>query len=366
MTNRSVDLPTSGRFAARMYDQFPPGWDDFIGSTPHGSHLQTEGWARVQEARGWRPFGLVVTSGDEVVSQAMVVMRSIRAFGNIAYVAGGPLVAAPGLRARQASIESLTGFARAERVRLLVVGAPPEEPDTMVALLDRGFGPTHITITLPATVKLDLQPDEDDLLSGMKSKMRYNVRKALRSGATVRQGTSADVPTLHCLIGATASRQGFVVPPLAHFQAMHDILAVQDQARLFIAELEGVPVAAILAVTWGDTVVYKRGGWSGEASEHRPNELLHWTAIRWAKDNGYRWYDFDGIDPTVAEAVLRGEPIPPSNTESVSRFKLGFGGTPVLLPAPLSFVPNPIFRLGYNHLFPRIGHVGPIRRLQAT
>ncbi len=366
MSTGNPPIGLGGGFAARVHDRFPAGWDGFIERAPHGSHLQTEGWGRVQEARGWRALGVAVSSASELVSQSMVVMRPIRGFGKVAYVAGGPLVATPERAAHQASIEALIGLARKQKVRLLVVGAPPGEPDTVEALQGAGFGPTHITITLPATVKVDLEPDEDDLLSGMKSKMRYNIRKAMRSGATVRQGTSADVPSLHRLVSATASRQGFVVPPLAHLQAMHDVLAERGHARLFLAEVEGVPVAGILTVTWGDTVVYKRGGWSGDASEHRPNELLHWTAIRWAKNNGYRWYDFDGIDPTVAEAVMRGEPIPPSNTESVSRFKLGFGGTPVLLPEPLSFVPNAVFRLGYNHLFPRIGHLGPIRRLQGT
>jgi hypothetical protein len=41
--NRSVDNPVSGHSAARLHDDVPPGWGDFIESIRHGSHLQTGG-----------------------------------------------------------------------------------------------------------------------------------------------------------------------------------------------------------------------------------------------------------------------------------------------------------------------------------
>ena len=59
-------------------------------------------------------------------------------------------------------------------------------------------------------------------------------------------------------------------------------------------------------ISFGDTVVYKRGGWSGRHGDHRPNEFMHWSAMLWAQQNRYRYYDFDGVYP--------------------NQFKLGFGG----------------------------------------
>jgi hypothetical protein len=37
-----------------------------------------------------------------------------------------------------------------------------------------------------------------------------------------------------------------------------------------------------------------RGGWSGEHRSRRPNEALDWAGIRWAAEQGLRWYDFHG------------------------------------------------------------------------
>ena len=44
-------------------------------------------------------------------------------------------------------------------------------------------------------------------------------------------------------------------------------------------ELGDEPVSAMLAIPFGDTVVYKRGAWTGEHGALRPNEALHWAAI---------------------------------------------------------------------------------------
>ena len=79
--------------------------------------------------------------------------------------------------------------------------------------------------------------------------------------------------------------------------------------RLIASDEDG-PVSVILIVGFGPSVVYKRGGWSGRAGSSRPNELLHWSAMLWAKEQGYRTYDLDGIDPAVARMVMNGEPIP--------------------------------------------------------
>jgi lipid II:glycine glycyltransferase (peptidoglycan interpeptide bridge formation enzyme) len=113
-------------------------------------------------------------------------------------------------------------------------------------------------------------------------------------------------------------------------------------------------VAAVVAIPFGDTVIYKRGAWSGRQGNRRPNEVLHWTAIKWAKAQGYHYYDFEGIDPRAARAIVHGEPCPDSLTQSVTSFKLGFGGQVTLFPGAYNYVYNPFLRWAYNTVFPKI------------
>jgi lipid II:glycine glycyltransferase (peptidoglycan interpeptide bridge formation enzyme) len=224
-----------------------------------------------------------------------------------------------------------------------------------------GFGDTHLKTALAATTILDLRPDPDDLMKAMKSKTRYNIRLGERSGVTVRLGTHQDVAVFHSMLMKTAERQGFVPNSLTHLEDLHETLG--DWCRIFLAEVDGRAVAGMLAMTFGDTVVYKRGAWSGDEGDKRPNEVMHWGVIQWAREHGFTRYDFDGIEPDIARTVLAGEKVSGSATESVTRFKLGFSGEILLLPETVSFVPNRVLRFGYDRMYPQIAHFGPVKQL---
>jgi lipid II:glycine glycyltransferase (peptidoglycan interpeptide bridge formation enzyme) len=131
------------------------------------------------------------------------------------------------------------------------------------------------------------------------------------------------------------------------------IMVPRGHASLFIAEFAGEPLSAALLIAFGGMVSYKRGGWSGEQGNLHPNELLHWTAIRWAKREGYRYYDFEGVD---LPAHVPGAHLDPaaSRVRSVSAFKTGFGGDLVLLPQAYELVDNPVLRRGYDWVGPRL------------
>ena len=81
---------------------------------------------------------------------------------------------------------------------------------------------------------------------------------------------------------------------------------------------------------------------------------MHWTAIKWSKAQGYRYYDLGKIEPVAAEAVQRSEPLTGDLIRSVSRFKLGFGGDARLMPGAYDYVYNPILRWAYSVIYQRI------------
>ena len=157
--------------------------------------------------------------------------------------------------------------------------------------------------------------------------------------------------------------QGFTPDSEAYYAEMMRILSPHGYFKLFLAEYEGEVVSCMLAVPFGDTIIYKRGAWSGIHGEKRPNEAMHWAAIRWAKEQGYRYYDFDGMEPLVARLALAGEPIPHNMIETVTRFKLGFNGLIVLRPGVYEYVYNPILRWGYNSVYPRISNSPRLKKI---
>jgi lipid II:glycine glycyltransferase (peptidoglycan interpeptide bridge formation enzyme) len=283
------------------------------------------------------------------VAVAQLLTKSVSVFGSFGYLDRAPLVDPRHPEALPMLIGAITNVARARSVRLLV--SQPPSPTAAEAMAEAGFSPTDLLIALPATVRVDLSPDTDAILAGMKSKTRYNVRKGLRSDLTVREGDRSDAAVFQQMLEATARRQDFESNPIDYVEGLFEILGPEGHCTMFIAEDESGPVSAILLVAFGGVVVYKRGAWSGRAGKLHPNELLHWTAMQWAKAGGYREYDFDGIEPDVARLVLAGQPIPPDAARSVTRFKLGFGGDVVLLPNTLVYVPNRVLRFGHDRIF---------------
>jgi hypothetical protein len=122
-------------------------------------------------------------------------------------------------------------------------------------------------------------------------------------------------------------------------------------------------VSAGLRVAFGDTVICKKRGWSGEFGSLRPNVALEWAAIHWAKQAGYRYYDFEGLPRTIAEAVLRGEGLPEENRQSPASYKLGYGGDVRILPDALAYFSNPLIRCGHRVVYPRISNWPIVERL---
>jgi lipid II:glycine glycyltransferase (peptidoglycan interpeptide bridge formation enzyme) len=329
-----------------------PEWDRFLSVTPGGHHLQSSLWGQVKSMLGWRVVRVKVARDGRIHGGAQLLLRTVPGLGAIGYVARGPVLASADPVPREVVLRALESVSRQYRVRFVVVQPPAGHPATVQDLRMRGYREAgRLVEPHPrCTVVVDLSPDEDRLLAAMKSKTRYNIRLAQRRDVTVREGGQRDIAVFHRLLTLTGERQRFPVPSREYFGDLMRVMAPGGHARIFLAEVHGEPVSALLVVAFGDTVTYKRGGWSGGDGNRHPNELLHWTAMRWAKQQGYRHYDFEGIDTDRTAAGVP-EATGAGGTRSVSSFKLGFGGAVVESPGPYELIMNPVLRRAYDGLF---------------
>jgi hypothetical protein len=83
-----------------------------------------------------------------------------------------------------------------------------------------------------------------------------------------------------------------------------------------------------------------------------PNEVLYWSAVKWGKENGYRFFDMVYIDPRGGVALVEGQPLPDAVKNSATFFKLGFGGRVMVLPAGYEYLKDPVLRSGYRIVTP--------------
>ena len=322
-------------------------WNRFLKSVPDSHHLQTTIWAELKSLGGWEADRLVLRQAGRIIGGLQLLHRQVSLLGRAGYVPRGPVFASADERLPKLLMSALKNLAESKRVRYLMVQPPQCGADFVSELVAHGFTTTPFQTAPTATVLIDLQQSVDALRKNMRDSNRRSLRKAEASGLRVRVGTAADLPVFHALLSATAQRHGFKPPSLAYLERMWCLFAATDDIVMFLVEQEGEPVAGEMDVTFGDTLVSKRAGWSGKHGKSHPNSFLVWAAMSWAHERGLKYYDMDGFDPELARLVSSGAAVPDAGKQTHHWFKLGFGGKVVLLPDNYEVVRVPI--LGAVH-----------------
>ncbi len=329
-----------------------PVRDAFLAKTPGGHYVQSSLWARIKARSGWDATCVMVTSEDRIVAGAQLLIRPLPFGGAVGYVPKGLLAASDDAPLLHLAIDAVHQVARAHHVPSLAVQPPRDGQALARQMPGWGFRPNPELGTATATILIDLTQNLDDLLAAMKKKTRSNIRRGQSQGITVREGTESDLGTFYCILATASQRKQFPIYSKKYYAELWRVLGPQGHIQLFLAEYAGEAVSTLLAIPFGDTMFTHVSAWSGRYGEHKPNEVLEWTAITWAKAHGYRYYDFEGIDPEAAGAILQREPLPDSLNQVADRmvtgYKLGFGGQVTLLAGGLRVRLQPIAALGLS------------------
>lgn len=339
-----------------------PDWNAFVDATPGGHQLQTSLWAQVKAREGWHPIRLLARRDRKLIGGAQLLVRPTR-LGSIGYCPRGPLLGKDDADTLPALLDALAELARSERILYVKVQPPTDRSDMEPILRANGFVASDMQAAPIATVRIDLRHELDEILAGMRATTRQNIRRATRKGTVVRVAGASGLQAFNEVIAATGRRQGFAPYPIEYCAEILEQFGDGERATLLLAENEGMVLSGALIAGYGDSVVYKIGGWSGHGM--RPNELMHWHGMQWAKEHGYRYYDFDGISPTMARMVLAGEELPEEGRRGTTGFKLGFGGEVALFPPTYDRSFHRLLALPARIAAPRLNHFQAIaHRLQ--
>lgn len=334
-----------------------PEWDRFVAAAPGGTYQQTSMWAQVKSVAGWRPVRIALTADGAVVAGCQVLVRRVAGLG-VGYVPHGPLVAEADSATLSAVLDGLRQLVRRERVTYLKLQPPPDTIDMTGALGERGFVPSGLDPAPRMTVRVDVRQPPEAILAAMRGRTRTYIRQSQRRGVVTREGGDAELPVFCDLVEAMSRRKGYSPYSRGYYEQIWR--GFSGRAHLLLAEYQGEILSSTLLLAFGDTVSYKMGGWSGEHREIHPNELLHWAGMQWAREHGYRYYDFEGIDPAVGEAVLAGRDYTDLAVPGITRFKLGLGGEVTRFPGCHDYAPQPLLRAALPWLTPRIERLTPI------
>ncbi|MFC7342012.1 lipid II:glycine glycyltransferase FemX [Saccharopolyspora griseoalba] len=306
-------------------------WDELVESTPGCDVGQLSAWGRVRAAAGYAPHYVLVERRGEVIGGAQVLVRQVLPLGALGYVPYGPVIAT-GVPERACVRDALAGalddLAR-HRLRMLFVQPPEGVDDLSGELIARGFRASDACVAPPGSLRVDLDRSDDALRSELgNQRLRREVRRRSweNKGVRVDRGDERDVPVMAELLARTGAQHGF--QPYSEEYVTTLLRGLGRHAVLWIARYRGTPVVAHLYTLCGATMRSRLTGFDRSVpSPHGLPGILHWEAMRWARDQGCRWFDLGGL-PESALRTLLDDVGDRSSLSSYDRYKLDFGGSP--------------------------------------
>jgi len=293
----------------------PSTWKSFLDNYPDAHILQTAAWGTLKSQFGWSADYIRGDGGG-----CQILFRSFTLGVKLAYVPKGPVGSK-----LSALLPSLLAVSRSQHAFALKIEPDAWEQDPIeTALADQGFLRSPQLVQPRRTILVDLQGPEEDILSRMKQKTRYNIRLAARKGVVVQ--SSQDLAGFADMMRITADRDSFGAHSARYYQTAYDLFHHNGSCELLIASYEGQPLAALMVFRRGARAWYMYGASNDAHRNLMPTYLLQWEAMRWAKRNGCNEYDLWGV-PDEDEATLEAEfSTRHDGLWGVYRFKRGFGG----------------------------------------
>lgn len=327
-------------------------WDRLVDRAPGTDVTQLSVWGQLRGRVGFSPLYLLAYQAGELVGGAQILTRRFPVLGSVGYLPYGPLVspeAAATDDIRQALIDALMVLSR-RRLRILFVQPPEGAQDTSDELIRRGFRPSSAGIAPQGSIRIDLTADLAEIRSRFGKRLKSWTNRWESRGVTVRPGTEQDIPLLVELMASSAQHQGYTPLPLDYITALYRELAATGHVVMFVGEVDGVPVAVDLMSGCGEMVRGRLSGFdrSGDAMRLSVPAAIRWELIKWAKAQGYRWFDFGGLRPETLTALLDGSDSNADSLPTADQPKVTFGGTAFRYPTAVEIIRPAPLRMVYD------------------
>lgn len=286
----------------RAKSKAQPAWQWFLFVKP----IDKNEWTETEIVEDW----------SRVRSSVMILERSLGLGQKMHYVPRGPYVDWENVDEVEEVLDLTKNFATEQGA--LFTRFEPNEFDTnfpYVLIEDLGFRRTPDFVQAQDTVKIEIDKDDEELMTSFHKKHRYNIRLAQKRGLTVRSSTDPkDVSIFYKLTVKTDKRGGGAMSPHpeSYYQAVVEELAKYNMVRVYIVEKDNVPVSSSVVFTFGEEAIYMFGAADYEYRRDMPNHLREWNSMRDARDTGRKVFDLWGV-------TMRNDP-----GGGIKRYKLGY------------------------------------------
>jgi len=329
----------------------PKRWEQFVTANQDSNFLQSYWWGQILKKEGkeveyWELYGnkkseiqgIALIQRKEIVKQKFTYLESL----------WGPIWR-PNLSSFEIRdvLEDFCHYVFEKYNDVFWRLSPP--PGVLITTSDiesefsYKFYPSFAKTRPPKKTNfINLEKTEEEILSNMKSKTRYNIKLAGRKNLKVTWSTDQKgLEKFYELIKLTAKRGKFNPHPMNHYRNLLDTKSPGSPAKIEIGLVtyKGKVLATTMILFFNSTAYYLHGASSDEYRNLMAPYLMHWESILRAKKNGCKVYDFWGTDSKMWPGV--------------TKFKEGFGGQEKEYPE-LYELPIRIYRYGAYRIYGRI------------
>jgi CelD/BcsL family acetyltransferase involved in cellulose biosynthesis len=153
---------------------------------------------------------------------------------------------------------------------------------------------------------LDVRSDLETLWQGLDEAARRAIRKAQRDGVVVR--IAEDEETVRAFFEmhfrSRKYKYRLLAQPYSFFRNIWQLILEPGNGALMVATHGDEIIAGTLFLEWHDKLYYKFNASVPSHLSHRPNDLLIWTGIKYAKERMHHYLDF-GLSDWDQEPLLQ-------------------------------------------------------------
>lgn len=293
-------------------------WNQFVVSQQTGSFLQSWEWMEFQKDLGNKVFNIAIEEDNDLIAVCLVIQDKMSLSQTAFSCPYGPVLAdSLSLEQKKQALSLIKKEIDKLRTKELLVLFEPKTNDKNVEkfLFELDFKQSVKEIQPKHTLILDLGLSEEDLLKQMHSKTRYNIRLADKKGVEVNESSDKkELQEFFNLLIQTGKRQDFTFNSINYFEKLLN----NNQTKIYLAKFQNKVIAGLFMIYFGNTCTYLYGASADEFKNVMAPHLLQWTAIKNAKQKGFKYYDFWGVAPK--ENLTKRE----QGWQGITRFKQGF------------------------------------------
>ena len=197
--------------------------------------------------------------------------------------------------------------------------------------ISNGYRKTFMQFAHTATIKIDLQQSEKELLASFSENARRNIKKAQKNNLRIEEMWYKDdendvyFKKFYSLLMLLSKSKKFYSPSIGEYHKKMN--AFKDTSILLFAYEgdEKEPLAVVWYASYGDVMTYMQTGITKRGYELLANYLLVWEGLKLAKQQKVKVFDFESIfDPRYPKENKK--------WQGYSEFKKRFHGTLIEYP----------------------------------